>query len=112
MQIILLMTVSGITKNFVISGKETFMIIYNENDKEITFDSWKDVAKRYPAQWVVFDKVDFDGARVNSGHIWAILADEEIIDFKHKNRGKIALSLRTTETMSVGGYIHGELINA
>ena len=43
------------------------MITYNENDKEISFDSWKDVVKRYPAQWVVFDKVDFDGARVNAG---------------------------------------------
>jgi hypothetical protein len=109
---VLLMATSSIMKNFVISSKEAFMITYNENDKEISFDSWKDVVKRYPAQWVVFDKVDFDGARVNAGHIWVILPDEEIIDFKHKNRGKIVLSLRTTETMNMGGYIHGELINA
>lgn len=106
------MATSSIMKNFVISSKEAFMITYNENDKEISFDSWKDVVKRYPAQWVVFDKADFDGARVNAGHIWVILPDEEIIDFKHKNRGKIVLSLRTTETMNMGGYIHGELINA
>ena len=84
------------------------MITYE--DKK--FDSWKDVVKQYPAMWVVFDKVDFDGARVNAGHIWVILPDEQIISFKNKNRKQIALSLRTTETMGIGGYIHGELIDA
>lgn len=49
----------------------------------------------------MFNKVDFDGARVISGDIWAILTDEEIIDFKHKNREKIALSLRITKTMAI-----------
>ena len=65
--------------------------IFDITEVNNVFDSWKDVVKRYPAQWVVFDKVDFDGARVNAGHIWVILPDEEIIDFKHKNRGKIVL---------------------
>ena len=46
-------------------------------------DSWEDVVKQYPAMWVVFDKVDFDGSRVNAGHIWTVLSDEEIIAFRN-----------------------------
>ena len=80
--------------------------------KDRKFSSWTDVVKQYPAMWVVFDKVDFDGANVKSGNIWVILPDDEIIAFRHKHFGKIKLSLRTTETMGIGGYIHGELVDA
>ena len=84
------------------------MITYE--DKK--FDSWQEVVKQYPAMWVVFDKVDFDGSKVRAGDIWVILPDEQIIDFENDHYDDIALSLRTTETMGVGGYIHGELIDA
>ena len=84
------------------------MITYEDK----SFDTWEDVVKQYPAMWVVFDKADFDGARVNAGHIWVIIPDDEIIDFRHKNHGKIKMCLRTTETSGFGGYIHGELIDA
>ena len=80
--------------------------------KDKNFNSWKDVVKQYPAMWVVFDKVDFRKGRVQSGNIWVILPDEDIIDFEDKNIGNYALSLRTTETMDIGGYIHGELVDA
>ena len=56
--------------------------------------------------------MDFDGARVKAGNIWVILPDEEIITFENKNFGKYALSLRTTDTVGAGGYIHGELVDA
>ena len=55
--------------------------------------------KQYPAMWVVFDKVDFRKGCVQSGNIWVILSDKDIIDFEDKNIGNYALSLRTTETM-------------
>mgnify|MGYP006988892820 FL=1 len=84
------------------------MITYE--DKK--FDTWADVVKQYPAMWVVFDKADFDGSEVLSGHIWVILPDKDIIQFENKHAGNYELSLRTTETMGVGGYIHGELIDA
>ena len=84
------------------------MITYE--DKK--FDTWDDVVKQYPAMWVVFDKADFDGSEVLSGHIWVILPDKDIIQFENKHAGNYELSLRTTETMGVGGYIHGELIDA
>ncbi len=84
------------------------MITYKEN----TYDSWKDVVKSFPAMWVVFSKVDFDGTRVKAGNIWVILPDEEIIDFENEHYDDIALSLRTTETTGVGGYIHGEIVDA
>ncbi len=80
--------------------------------KDKNFNSWKDVVNQYPAMWVVFDKVDFRKGRVQSGNIWVILPDKDIIDFENKNSGNYALSLRTTETMDIGGYIHGELIDA
>ena len=80
--------------------------------QNMIYESWEDVVSQYPAMWVVFDKVDFDGSRVKSGHIWAILPDDEIIAFRNAHFGQIKLSLRTTETMSIGGYIHGELVNA
>ena len=69
--------------------------------KDSTFNSWTDVVKQYPAKWVVFDEVDFDGAKVNSGNIWEILPDDKIIAFRHKNFGKIKLSLRTTESIGI-----------
>ena len=84
------------------------MITYKDN----TFNSWSDVVEQYPAMWVVFDKVDFRKGRVQSGNIWVILPDEDIIDFENKNFGSYALSLRTTDTMDIGGYIHGELVDA
>lgn len=106
------MATSSIMKNFVISSKEAFMITYNENDKEISFDSWKDVVKRYPAKSPKYVR-HLPLPRQNLPcQTPPTVPDEEIIDFKHKNRGKIVLSLRTTETMNMGGYIHGELINA
>ncbi|GEM_PF-4968832 len=80
--------------------------------KDKKFNSWKDVVEQYPAMWVVFDKVDFRKGHVQSGNIWVILPDKDIIDFENKNSGNYALSLRTTETMDIGGYIHGELIDA
>ena len=80
--------------------------------KDKNFNSWSEVVKQYPAMWVVFDKVDFRKGCVQSGNIWVILPDKDIIDFENKNSGHYALSLRTTETMDIGGYIHGELIDA
>ena len=80
--------------------------------KDKNFNSWKDVVKQYPAMWVVFDKVDFRKGCVQSGNIWVILPDKDIIDFEDKNIGNYVLSLRTTETMDIGGYIHGELVDA
>ena len=45
-----------------------------------------------------------------------ILPDQDIIKFENEHSGHYALSLRTTETVGVdgnmGGYIHGELIDA
>ena len=87
------------------------MITYEDK----SFNSWQDVVRDYPAMWVVFDKVDFRKGRVQSGNIWVILPDDKIVDFKNTHFGDIALSLRTTETVelgSMGGYIHGELIDA
>ena len=87
------------------------MITYEDK----SFNSWQDVVKDYPAMWVVFDKVDFRKGRVQSGNIWVILPDDKIVDFKNTHFEDIALSLRTTETVglgSIGGYIHGELIDA
>ena len=80
--------------------------------KDKKFNSWKDVVEQYPAMWIVFDKVDFRKGRVQSGNIWVILPDKDIIDFEDKNIGNYVLSLRTTETMDIGGYIHGELVDA
>ena len=83
--------------------------------KDKNFNSWKDVVKQYPAMWVVFDKVDFRKGCIQSGNIWVILPDDKIVDFKNAHFGDIKLSLRTTETVelgSIGGYIHGELIDA
>ena len=80
--------------------------------KDKNFSSWTDVVKQYPAMWVVFDKADFDGTRVKAGNIWVILPDEEIIAFENKKLGKYVLSLRTTDTVGAGGYIHGELVDA
>ena len=57
--------------------------------KEKTYDSWKDVVKSFPAMWVVFSRVDFDGTRVKAGNIWAILPDEEIIDFENEINAEI-----------------------
>lgn len=84
------------------------MITYE--DKK--FDTWQDVVKKYPAMWVVFDTVNFRKGKVQSGSIRIILPDEKIIDFEDNNTGKYALSLRTTETSGVGGYIHGEIVDA
>ena len=98
------------------------MITYEDK----SFDTWEDVVKQYPAMWVVFDKVDFDGREVTAGHIMIILPDEEIIDFENKHFNEVKMSLRTTETVRItdengnfigyanghGGYIHGELIDA
>ena len=97
--------------------------------KDKKFSSWSDVVKQYPAMWVVFANIDLKQGQVKSGTIMAILPDEEVIEFRHKNHGKIKLSLRTTETVRFsddegnvvghggatsagGGYIHGELVNA
>ena len=80
--------------------------------KNSKFETWQDVVNQYPAKWVVFDNVDFDGARVNAGHIWTILPDEEIISFCNEHFGQVKLSLRTTETTGMGGYIHGEIVDA
>ena len=84
------------------------MITYEDK----SFDTWEDVVKQYPAMWVVFDKADFDGARVNAGHIWVIIPDDEIISFRNTHFGEYKMCLRTTETSGFGGYIHGELIDA
>ena len=98
------------------------MITYE--DKK--FDTWDDVVKQYPAMWVVFDKADFDGREVKTGHIMIILPDEEIIAFENEHFNEVKMSLRTTETVRItdergnfigysngqGGYIHGELIDA
>jgi hypothetical protein len=93
--------------------------------KDKTFESWDDVVKQYPAMWVVFDKAEIKHGRVQIGDILAVLPDDEILYSRHKHRGAIKISLRTTETISAydgngnyvgvsggaGGYIHGELIN-
>lgn len=84
------------------------MITYEDK----SFDSWDEVVKQYPAMWVVFDKVDFDGSEVHAGHIWVILPDKDIINFENQHTGDYELSLRTTESVGIGGYIHGELIDA
>ena len=98
------------------------MITYEDK----SFDTWEDVVKQYPAMWVVFDKVDFDGREVKAGHILVILPDEDIIDYENKHFDEVKMSLRTTETVRItdnngdfvgyandqGGYIHGELIDA
>ncbi|MBQ7678377.1 MAG: hypothetical protein IJT34_00815 [Butyrivibrio sp.] len=98
------------------------MITYEDK----AYNTWEDVVKQYPAMWVVFDKVDFDGSEVKAGHIMVILPDEEIIDFENKHFEEVKMSLRTTETVRItdddgkligyansqGGYIHGELIDA
>ena len=95
-------------------------------NEDKSFDTWEDVVKQYPAMWVVFDKVDFDGREVKAGHILVILPDEDIIDYENKHFNEVKMSLRTTETVRItddngnfvgyadgqGGYIHGELINA
>lgn len=98
------------------------MITYEDK----TFASWEDVVKQYPAMWVVFAKVDLRHGKVTDGNIMTILPDDKVIEYRHKNHGKIKLSLRTTETVGItdengklvgyagnqGGYIHGEIINA
>lgn len=84
------------------------MITYDDK----SFRSWQDVIDQYPAMWVVFDNVDLEKGRVQSGNISAILPDDKIIDFENDNFGRYALSLRTTETSGVGGYIHGEFVDA
>ena len=97
--------------------------------KDKNFNSWKDVVKQYPAMWVVFADIDLKHGQVQSGTIMAIIPDDEVIEYRHKNHGKIKLSLRTTETVKItddngniigyggatssgGGYIHGELVDA
>ena len=99
------------------------MITYEDK----SFDTWEDVVKQYPAMWVVFDKAELKHGKVVTGNIMAILPDEEIIDYRNKHFGEVKLSLRTTETIrftdsyvnvvgygtgGMGGYIHGELIDA
>ena len=84
------------------------MIFYKNN----AYNTWSDVVKKYPEMWVVFDKVDVRKGRIQSGNIWTILPDKYIIDFENKNKGKYVLSLRTTETMDIGGYIHGEIVDS
>lgn len=80
--------------------------------KDKCFNTWQEVALQYPAMWIVFRQVNFDGTKVRDGNIWEILPDEQIIDFENDHYDDIALSLRTTETLGAGGYIHGELIDA
>ena len=103
------------------------MITYEDKSGLITFDSWEDVVKKYPAMWVVFDVADLKHGTVVDGHIMAILPDEEIISYRHIHHSEIKLALRTTESVrftdgdgrvigygssGMGGYIHGELIDA
>lgn len=98
------------------------MITYNDK----IFSSWEEIVNQYPIMWVIFDKAKMSRGRVVEGHIMAILPDEEVIEFRNKNFGKVKLALRTSESIRVtdvdgniigygsnlGGYIHGELINA
>ena len=99
------------------------MITYEDK----SFDTWEDVVKLYPAMWVVFDKAELKHGKVVEGNIMAILPDEEVISFRHIHHNEIKLALRTTEsvrftddngyvigygTVGMGGYIHGELIDA
>lgn len=99
------------------------MITYGDK----AFDSWEDVVKQYPAMWVVFTKAELKHGEVERGTIMAILPDEDVISYRHKHHNEIKLALRTTETIKItdddgklvgygssgmGGYIHGELINA
>ena len=99
------------------------MITYEDK----TFEKWEDVVKQYPAMWVVFDKAELKCGKVVVGNIMAIIPDEEVISFRHIHHNEIQLALRTTESVrftdengnvigygtgGMGGYIHGELINA
>ena len=99
------------------------MITYEDK----SFNTWEDVVKQYPAMWVVFDKAELKHGKVAEGNIMAILPDEEVINFRHIHHGEIRLALRTNESVrftdvngnvigygssSMGGYIHGELIDA
>ena len=95
------------------------MITYKDN----TFNSWGDVVKQYPAMWVVFADINLKHGQVQSGTIMAIIPDEEVIEYRHKNHGKTTETVKITDdngnvigyggaTSSGGGYIHGELVNA
>ena len=87
----------------------------------------KDVVRQYPAMWVVFKKAELKHGEVARGTIMAILPDKDVISYRHKHHNEIKLALKTTETVKIadkdgnfvgygssgmGGYIHGELINA
>ncbi|MBQ8947822.1 MAG: hypothetical protein IJ058_15225 [Lachnospiraceae bacterium] len=100
------------------------MITYQDK----VFNSWQDIVNQHPAMWVIFDKAEIKKGQVQSGNVMAILPDEEVVEFRHRNHGKIKISLRTTETVriadengnaigygssgSMGGYIHGQLVDA
>ena len=99
------------------------MITYEDK----TFDTWEDVVKQYPAMWVVFDRVELNHGKIIDGNIIAILKDDDIIEFRNVHFGEVKLALRTTETIEytdghgnvigygtsgMGGYIHGELVDA
>ena len=98
------------------------MITYEDK----VFDSWEDVKNQYPMMWVVFDEVIMNHGQIVKGHVMAILPDEEIIAYRNSHFGQVKLSLRTSESVritdengnfvgygsNVGGYIHGELVNA
>lgn len=73
---------------------------------------WKEIVTKYPSMWVFFSDYTKKGGSVESGTILKILPDDKVIEYANSHDSEIAMSLRTTEDAPMGGYIHGELVEA
>ena len=73
---------------------------------------WSELEQKYPAKWIIFKNAEWDGSDVVSGTVSAVLSDDQLQDYLEQHYDEIAYYSRTTEDMTAGGYIHGELVNA
>ena len=73
---------------------------------------WSELEQKYPEQWIVFGNAEWDGSDIVSGTVSAILSDDQLQDYLNNHYDEIAYYSRTSENMTSGGYIHGELVDA
>ncbi len=74
--------------------------------------SWSELEQKYPAKWIIFKNAEWDGSDVVSGTVSAVLSDNQLQNYMEQHYDEIAYYTRTNEDMSMGGYIHGELVDA
>ncbi len=60
-------------------------------------ESWITIISQYPDRWVALRNPVMDGPDVVSGEVFAVLSDEDIIDFEDQHVGEGLIYRRTTE---------------